>query len=1552
MSTGRIGQQHDSLSPCQPQLEEVAKICRIAPGSIESIYPCLPMQEDLMVSSYVRENSYMMQLVFSLEQRDDPGFLDRFLLAWKKTIRANPILRTRICRLSEGSPSGFIQVVVDEDMACQFTQDLSRYLQEDARTLMLQGDKLFRYAIITEQRDRYFVWTAHHAVCDAISILELLIESSRRFHEQEMPVREPFDLFVQSVITSKDQANTASFWQSVSSRSFGAAIPYPQVPRTADFRVDASCTVNNSVTLKRFPNLPISRSFILRAAWAILLSHHAGSEHVTFGVIVNGRKSTSAPLGSQATGPTICLLPIALHVDPKKSVGSFLTDVRAQGVEMEAVQQQGLSGMRRLLDSRKEPTGFLDFQSLFVVHAEQVRQTSDIAGAHLGLKYLDHLGKHEQHPYPLIASLTLTAGETVRFNIQHDPRIVSSKHANNLIHQFQAILNGLTQASAESLLETVNPVSEEDMAQIRRWYEANPTQPTEETCLHHTFEQQVNRAPHAEALQSVDQTLTYAQVDQMASALALRLLDADVAPGKFVALCFEKSVLAVVAMLAVLKAGAAYVPIEPTHPRGRIAEVLDMAHVKVAIASRQGATVLTGMCDQILELDQGSLTNFNTSPLPGNTLIKGLAKPSDAAYVLFTSGSTGKPKGVIMSHSAICTSIRHHGNAFGADTDWRTLQFAAYTFDISVAEIFTTLAHGGCVCIPSDHDRMNNLAGVINHLNVNTLLVVPTVATLIKPSEVPMLKTLVLGGEPITKEIIARWANDVRLIDGYGPSETAVYCAANLKVSTDSDPTNIGQCIGGAMWIVDPQDHHRLSAIGLVGEIVISGAILGNGYLDSATTNAAFVAAPEWLRKLCPESASDKIYKTGDLARYNHIDGSFDIVGRKDSQVKLRGFRIELGEIENRVMALGMASAAVATLPRQGPCKDRIVLAVSFAQLEMMTNSQNGLGAISLADNSTFRLNLDRIKSHLALSLPDYMLPAIWVPLDKMPLLVSGKVDRRSLTSSIDLMDEKTYFELVREDDQAVGDTSESLEKGSVVATLRTLWCEVLGVSIEEINTNTSFFSLGGDSIFAIQMVSKANKYGLSLSVGQIIRNNTLGKLAKVVEVQQSDGSGIESGPHHSFALNGEQRRMAIAQVYKERLESLLAYHPDAKIEDAYPLSPIQREIMKQRQINPFVFVLEWEVDIFSRSSEPLSLERLVRAWKRTVKRQPILRSIFLRHKEELPLQVVVVGVEPEVVIGIDTELPPLEKCLLPHKSRFFEQGGKVMGSIALDHLVIDGWSFRLIKEDLLAAYDADHDLEAPTALYKSYISTLMPDRVHADRKYWASKLSQVSPSLIFLPVSNSQTNCAPSPQKTMLYFGDVDAATMSAFSSKSGLTPASIFGAAWAQTLAEFTKSSDVTFEYVVSGRDENIPGVFEIVGPMMNVLVNHLKGVSTENSVEVLTHVAHEIQDQRMLDVAHSSCNIREVIEEELGLDKLTNSGLNFQRRPTAVETNNTRVDDDLLRMNDPWHFDILVRVLHVVDDNIIRIAAEFDPKMFDTERMKKVMTLFWEKVQMVLV
>ncbi|KAF2823438.1 non-ribosomal peptide synthetase module [Ophiobolus disseminans] len=1518
------------------EIDAIARQCNIAAEELENTYPCTPMQESLLAEFDDGKNQYVRQFVFKL-----PLALpfDCFRQAWEETVRANPILRTRICHL--GSGTGYAQAVLrGHDQWNLLHVNLDRFLEWDATNRMYAGSPLVRYTILANEDDqgytqRYFVWTIHHSVCDGATVPEILNDVSRRYHGLPVQNRASFESFIRSPAVMVEPSSEQEFWKRALSGI--NPTPYPPLPQDPAFRAAPTSVFERSIFMETNPSHGVTKALLLRAAWAILLSHYNGTEDIGFGAINNGR---TAPGVSHVTGPTITLVPIALHVDPKETVYSFLSRIRTQAAEMMPFEHAGISRIRKHLADADSTA--LNFQTLFVVHPMSFTDAIARSMQALGLEYFDEVGRTEIHQYPLVLTFTLSTTQAVKFTMQHDERVLSTQQVRNIAHHFQVVLTQLSRATRSTRLEEISSFGEHDLDQIRLWNKYTP--PVEEICIHDLFQKQVILRPNSIAVCSLNDSLTYRDVDLHSSSLARQLVDCGVRRGTYVGVCFDKSIWTVVASIAVFKAGGVYVPVDPAHPQSRIEEVVKAAHIEIALASRVGTEALHQLCRYVVTVD-GPPPSPSTSEVPVATSL-----PSSIAYLLFTSGSTGKPKGILMSHQAICTSIIHHGAAFAAGPHWRTLQFCAHTFDISIAEFFTTLAHGGCICVPSEHDRLHNLAGAITSLNANTLLVVPTVANLLYPDDVPTLKTMILSGEPITKETVSRWAGFVDLTCAYGPSETAVWSSANLRVSADSHPGNIGRGIGTTTWIVDPNDYHQLSAIGCVGELVMSGAHLGAGYLgDKVSTDAAFLPAPAWLRNMDPKLAPHSmIYRSGDLGRYNP-DGTFQIVGRRDTQVKLRGFRIELGEIENQLMTINNATAALATLPKSGPCARQLVAVVSFTKPDLRNHNSSDI-IVSRQDTAM----LEDLKTRLLLVLPEYMVPSVWVVLPDIPLLISGKIDRKSINTWVHNLSHDEYLELT--DNVGGSDFAEVLPQ-SLADTLRLLWSAVLNVPVESINRNTSFIAIGGDSIAAIQIVSRAKKGGLSVTVRDLVSTRSLGVLEKLVEHRSHsrDMASTEVEP-----VGPLPQITKVAAPFQQILVSRLAKQPLVQVEDVYPLAPFQREMIRARKVDRRLFLMSWEMEVWSLTSDPISLERLARAWKRVIQRFPILRSIFLSDPTDMldPVQIVLSNnAEPEVAISsaeadedepcFSSSSPSVNDCFLPHRAHFSRHGERYYAHIEIYHLAIDGWSSKLLQEALLSAYDNPDDVFTlkESASYKAFVSAHRPDRINADDKHWALALHEQRPCLLSLPVANP---VPPSFNKTIIYLPEIKAQSLRAFSSQKSITPASIWDAAWAQTLSAYTGSSDVAFEYVISGRDDNVPNVFDIVGPLINVLPYHVQGISAESGPEELARLAQRMQEQRIEDSHHTASNVREVIEQQMKGAKLFNTALNFMRRPSAVRSEKTRVDDNLRKSRDPWHFDVLVRILYITDDDTFRPSFEFDAHLFDASSMKAVADCFWGKVK----
>ena len=529
-------------------------------------------------------------------------------------------------------------------------------------------------------------------------------------------------------------------------------------------------------------------------------------------------------------------------------------------------------------------------------------------------------------------------------------------------------------------------VSEVDKQMMLAW---NPkVLYSQMTCVHYLVEAVARGIPCSEAVCAWDGSLTYAQLDLLSSNAAQDLIRVGVGVGYYVPFAFEKTLWTVVATLAILKAGAAFVPLDPTHPKARLQEILKNIKADVIVTSSMHAATFRDVVNNVIIVSEQTVS-WNSKEVAGEYGWP-IVQSSDPVFVLFTSGSTGKPKGMIHEHGAICTHAIAHGKAMryqGA----RTLQFAAHTFDVAIIDIYTTLIYGGCICIPSDDDRMNNLTTAINSMKANHAILTPSFANLIDPDDVPTMQILAIGGEALTRDRIQRWADKVSLIQIYGPAEVGICLIMDMN-SRDTSPETIGYPLhNSSCWLVDPENPNLLVPAGAVGELVVAGPSLANSYLnDDAKTRSSFVSDLTWSNAL--QLKFRRFYRTGDLLRYNvdALDGSYDFVGRKDTQIKLRGQRLETGDVEHSLASIPGVAVSMVTRPEDGCFAGKLVAVVQMRRSQPL---RVGNRPITITPEQS--LSVETVKEHLSKSLPAYMCPEACLEITSMPFVPSMKINRR-----------------------------------------------------------------------------------------------------------------------------------------------------------------------------------------------------------------------------------------------------------------------------------------------------------------------------------------------------------------------------------------------------------------------------------------------------------------------------------------------------------------------------------------------------------------------------
>lgn len=540
--------------------------------------------------------------------------------------------------------------------------------------------------------------------------------------------------------------------------------------------------------------------------------------------------------------------------------------------------------------------------------------------------------------------------------------------------------------------------------------------------IHGLFEEQAEQRPEHTALVFEDKKLTYRELNQKANRLAHALRRKGVKPDSIVAVMTERSLDMVTGIFGTLKAGGAYLPIDPGYPEDRIEYMLEDSGAGVLLTQKHLKDRIQYNGKMICLDDEEAYLEADANPESVN-------KPDDLAYIIYTSGSTGKPKGVMVEHHGILNLQNYFKESWGVDGSDRMLQFASSSFDASVWETFTILLGGGTLYLVS-RDVINNLDDFKNFIIENKItitLLPPAYLSGIEPGSLPSLKKLVTGGSAITKELVSKWKDKADYMNAYGPTEYSVIATAwkyrNEEMGYDSVP--IGKPVSNTRIYILDKDQ-KLLPVGAAGEMCVSGDGIARGYLNRQSLTAQkFVDNPY--------EAGEKMYRTGDLARWLP-DGNVEYLGRIDDQVKIRGFRIELGEIEANLHKYPLIRD-VAVIAREDKKKEKYLTAYFTSEDE---------------------LKAEELKKHLLKELPDYMVPAFFMQLEHMPMTQSGKIDKKALPEPEIRGNSGADFISPR------NDADKKIQE---------VWQDTLG--IESIGIDDNFFMLGGNSIKAIQAVSR-----------------------------------------------------------------------------------------------------------------------------------------------------------------------------------------------------------------------------------------------------------------------------------------------------------------------------------------------------------------------------------------------------------------------------------------------------------------------------------------------
>lgn len=940
------------------------------------------------------------------------------------------------------------------------------------------------------------------------------------------------------------------------------------------------------------------------------------------------------------------------------------------------------------------------------------------------------------------------------------------------------------------------------------------------------IEQQARRTPLALCAVHGAQALDFATLDARAGRLAATLVALGVGRGGFVALLDRRGLDFVVAMLAIWKAGAAYIPVDPGYPEERVRLMLADSAVRVVVAGPEAlarfATALEA-CPALGDLvctgpradgdrPPGRLRVHHAAappdePVPGGSAPApsppappGRAGPGDAAYMVYTSGSTGRPKGAIVRHDGAVNHLFAQAHALGRRALSRFLQSAPSSSDISVWQFVAPLAFGGTTVVLDDATDVAGILALVRRHGLHTIELVPAVlghlvayAAALPAAEraLPSLRWAMVTGESAPVELVNAWLAlypRVPVVNAYGPTEAADDVAqAVLREPLPPDQTTvpIGRPLGNLdLYVLD----ERLEPlpVGAPGEICVAGVGVGAGYWQQPDkTRAAFVPNP------FQGAAGPVIYRTGDLGRWRD-DGTLECLGRLDHQVQLRGFRIELQEIE--------------AVLRQHP-------AVREAAVQAFHDGRGDGQLVAYVVGVPASVGDAVLRAHLAARLPGCMVPAALVRLPVLPLNPAGKVDRRALPPPPAPV--------------PAGRPGSAPPLGPVEQMLARLWSQELGVA--EVGRDDDFFALGGDSLAALAIVVGARAAGWHLRSADLLAHPTVARLACVAApaggAPASDGAAPAADP-------------ALPPLAAAEAAAFLAREPG--FEAVWPQTPPQQALYLHWLLarDKSAYVDRCDYDLHG----PLDPVAFQRAWQLVVVRHPALRTAFLRNALRQPVQAVrrtlqvaveqidLVGLAPaardqalqaigaaEVARGFDLAQPPLLRLVLVRLGPLHH---RLLWSH--HHIVLDGWSLALVLDEVLQAHAAlaqGTEPRLPAVVSpERVVGQLMRTDVGEGLAYWRTALAGWHGAA---PLG------LPSPQPPCPGHGEVDAwlddgltAQLAARARARGLTPTTLLQAAWAALLGRIGGQDDLVIGVVSAGRELPVEGIGRCVGLFVTTL------------------------------------------------------------------------------------------------------------------------------------
>ncbi|KAI2470157.1 hypothetical protein F4781DRAFT_184838 [Annulohypoxylon bovei var. microspora] len=1360
----------------------------------EALLPCTPTQQG-MISQFINSGGahYFNFISFTLEAELDP---QQVAGAWIRLANRHQILRTGFITVNHQDTSYAMMVYPKVGFSapvsvCRQPNSFNNSEWRAEATSQALDALLtppWQVAIVDHVHGPPTMHMAmHHALYDEKSLRSLLRELagvlSGRIEEEPSPVRPALSACLDPACS---QSASETFWREKAEalvvNKFPAMTPFHNTDRL-ESTVSETCSSSPESLRRSAAEAGVTIRAALQAAWTRVLSAYLGETSVVFGIVLDGRTTREE---RDVIFPMVTTLPVLARNSDSNC--ELLEYMMQYNTNMRRHERTPLSKVQRWL-------GRSDGRLFDTIIGYQVE---DVSEANLPWEVLDEIASVG---YAAALEVVETATNKLQLNLTHDARVLPPEQARILLRQFDAVLLNLL-TDPKGHVDQLPRHAPELFSILPARYQELPS-PAE--LLHQLVEQSARRVPTATALEFVEELgspirrrrWTYRELDEMGNRVANMLLRRRTPPGSIVATCFNKCPEAYFSILGILKAGCAFLSLDPSAPASRLGFILDDSAAACLLIEPE----LSDALQLNTSIPTHVVSEHELPNLPASYHSASQISPSDTCYCLYTSGTTGTPKGCLISHDNAVQAMLAFKELFAGhwDAHSRWLQFASFHFDVSVLEQYWSWFVGiTLVAAPKDL-ILGDIAATISSLEITHIDLTPSLARLIRPEEVPSLcrGVFITGGEQLRQEILQAWGPEEVIYNAYGPTEATIGVTMFQRVPPNGRSTNIGtQFPNVGTYVLKPGTEIPVLRGG-VGELCVSGRLVGQGYLNRKDlTDERFPVLGRY---------GDRVYRTGDLVRVLH-DGSFDFLGRADDQVKLRGQRLEIGEINHAIRTvLSSQLADVATFVTRHLGQDRDLLISFLAPVASPSNPPNLHICYDHRSLEMARTALEACRGRL----PGYMVPAYVLCVPFIPLSANNKADFKRLKHlftelSHDHLRSLTTGSAVP--DKALG------EKECLIASAISA---VAQVGDAKILASSSIFELGIDSINVARLSVVLQSKGFSrASPSLILRHPQIDHLSRAL--QQTDPV--------SLGRQALQVDQSIRACYHRHVGMACRVLEVDKTDVDYiaPCTPLQEGMITRSKIaeNRSVYFNQFRIDIGAH----VSVDDLKRCWDSIFVECAVLRTAFLAtadgyiqvatKKKSIPwFEVDVRGKEIQdfVLERRDLWVTSNQDVLRnPAEIDRFEYRGRQVLLLRLFHAVYDGHSFELLLRRVRAKYRHEPLIRGPKFLDLLSRGPLL--RYGQYRTFWEALFA--GHAFRPLPALASELGTSDVSVSRVFHIDNLEARRIAL-----RVTHQTMVQAAWLVALSRrvgFVPTIGIVF----SGRSLVLDGIEDVIGPIFNTL------------------------------------------------------------------------------------------------------------------------------------